>query len=64
LKETDTSLLDRFTKEVIHEIGHTLGLIHCHIPNCVMGSSTYVEDIDQKNQHLCPGCRKEFITFK
>lgn len=50
-------LLDRFKKEVIHELGHTFGLIHCHNPTCVMRSSTYVEDIDQKNQHLCSGCK-------
>jgi predicted Zn-dependent protease len=24
-----------------------------------MRSSTYVEDIDQKEQHLCAGCRSE-----
>jgi len=52
-------LLDRGKKEVIHELGHTFGLIHCHNPTCVMRSSTYVEDIDQKNQHLCPKCREE-----
>ena len=42
-------LLERAIKEVIHELGHTLGFIHCHTPTCVMRSSTYVEDIDQKN---------------
>ena len=52
-------LLDRFKKEVIHELGHTFGLIHCHNPNCVMRSSTYVEDIDQKNQQMCASCRSE-----
>ena len=31
-----------------------LGLIHCHVPTCVMRSSTYVEDIDQKSvSSLC-----------
>jgi archaemetzincin len=50
-------LLQRFTKEVIHELGHTLGLIHCHTPDCVMRSSTYVEDIDQKEVQLCSKCR-------
>ena len=49
-------LLERFKKEVIHELGHTFGLIHCHQPVCVMQSSTYVEDIDQKEQHLCQDC--------
>jgi archaemetzincin len=50
-------LLDRFQKEVIHELGHTFGLIHCHQPTCVMRSGTYVEDIDQKERHLCSKCR-------
>lgn len=56
----DAKLLpDRFKKEVIHELGHTFGLIHCFNPICVMRSSTYVEDVDQKKQHLCHNCRAE-----
>ena len=55
----DQFLIDRFRKEVIHELGHTFGLIHCQNPTCVMRSSTYVEDIDQKEQHLCSKCRTE-----
>lgn len=50
-------LNQRFAKEVIHELGHTFGLIHCHNINCVMRSSTYVEDIDQKETSFCPECR-------
>lgn len=57
--EDNRFLLDRFRKEVIHEIGHMFGLIHCYNPTCVMRSSTYVEDIDQKNEQLCHKCRKE-----
>jgi len=53
----DEVLLERFKKEVIHELGHTFGLIHCPVPSCVMRSSTYVEDIDQKESHLCSRCR-------
>lgn len=57
MPEDKNILLERFKKEVIHELGHTFGLIHCHIPSCVMMSSTYVEDIDLKKLHLCNNCR-------
>ncbi len=57
IKTDDELNSDRFAKEIIHELGHTFGLIHCHTPSCVMRSSTYVEDIDQKKPHFCPGCR-------
>ena len=60
IKTDEKLILERFIKEVIHELGHTFGLIHCHIPMCVMRSSTYVEDIDQKSTHLCINCRKEY----
>ena len=50
-------VIERFQKEVIHELGHTFGLVHCHVPTCVMRSSTYVEDIDQKDINICNHCR-------
>jgi archaemetzincin len=49
---------DRLLKEAVHELGHTFGLIHCSQPRCVMNSSTYVENIDQKPAELCPLCQK------
>lgn len=52
-------LLERSCKEIIHELGHCLGLIHCHTSDCVMRSGTYVEDIDQKGSKFCPKCRNE-----
>jgi archaemetzincin len=56
--EPDSILVaERFQKEVIHELGHTFGLVHCHVPTCVMRSSTYVEDIDQKDVSICSHCR-------
>jgi archaemetzincin len=57
MKKNEALLLDRFSKVIIHELGHTFGLIHCHVPNCVMRPSTYVEDIDQKSHMLCSKCR-------
>ncbi len=55
-------LLNRTRKEVIHELGHTLGLIHCHTVTCVMRSSTYVEDIDLKDAKICSKCRAELAN--
>jgi archaemetzincin len=63
MKADEVLLEARFRKEVIHELGHTFGLIHCFMPSCVMRSSTYVEDIDQKGQSLCPDCRKKAGFF-
>jgi len=59
MKKDDDLLLERFQKVIIHELGHMFGLVHCHVPPCVMRSSTYVEDIDQKSAHLCAKCRAE-----
>ena len=58
MRPNEDLLLQRFKKEVIHELGHTFGLLHCHTPTCVMRSSTYVEDIDQKEAQLCVKCRE------
>ena len=59
IKTDEKILLERFRKEAIHELGHMFGLIHCSDPVCVMRSSTYVEDIDQKGYSLCPACSKQ-----
>jgi archaemetzincin len=48
----------RFIKEINHELGHCFGLVHCHQPGCVMQSSTYVEDIDQKGIGFCSTCQE------
>jgi archaemetzincin len=58
LPENREETNDRLLKEAIHELGHTFGLIHCLQPRCVMNSSTYVENIDQKPAELCPLCQK------
>lgn len=58
LPANEALLKDRFIKEVIHELGHTMGLKHCHNPTCVMRSSTYVEDIDQKERFFCKDCSR------
>ena len=56
MQGNDQLLYERFRKVVIHELGHTFGLIHCHVPVCVMRPGTYVEDIDQKKHLFCNKC--------
>jgi len=49
-------LLDRAVKEVVHELGHGFGLVHCPDYSCVMSSSTYVEGVDLKQDGFCSDC--------
>ncbi len=57
----DTALFEhRLIKEAVHELGHTFGLLHCHDYECVMHSSTAVEDIDIKGERLCAACSDIF----
>lgn len=49
---------DRVRKEVIHEIGHTLGLEHCDNKRCVMNFSPTVREVDVKEQYLCGSCSR------
>jgi archaemetzincin len=49
-------LLERTVKEVLHEIGHNFGLIHCVDWDCVMHSSNSVEEVDIKGSEYCKYC--------
>ncbi len=60
MKQDDNMLFERFRKEVIHELGHIFGLTHCLSPSCVMRSSTYIEDVDQKDSIFCQKCLEKF----
>lgn len=49
-------LMARVRKETIHEMGHTLGLIHCPDRSCAMCLSTNLEQVDAKLDRFCRAC--------
>ena len=55
-------LFERLVKEAVHELGHTYDLVHCRHTGCVMGSSTYVEEIDLKSAGFCDACRERIVS--
>jgi archaemetzincin len=46
----------RVLKEVMHELGHLLGLGHCPNRRCVMSFSNSVSEVDLKEPWFCPVC--------
>jgi archaemetzincin len=65
LPRNNNLTMERLEKEIVHELGHTFGLYHCHQFECVMRSSTYVEEIDLKRAYFCDSCSillKQLVT--
>ena len=56
LPTNEQLLRTRLTKEAVHELGHTLGLRHCHDWQCVMASTHNVERLDVKEAEFCSVC--------
>ena len=61
-RTNDKLLFDRAMKEVLHELGHNFGLHHCMNWDCVMHSSTSIEEVDIKGSFYCNECRRNIIT--
>jgi archaemetzincin len=53
-----TEVEARLTKECLHELGHTFGLVHCAAGACVMSRCNSVLDVDQKRAAFCRDCRQ------
>jgi archaemetzincin len=49
-------VMSRAHREVLHEAGHLLGLVHCKTSVCVMAFSPAAEDVDLKSDEFCPTC--------
>ncbi len=56
LPADETVLRERTVKEVLHEMGHTFGLVHCSDSNCVMSLATHIGLVDSKSEQYCSPC--------
>jgi len=61
LAPDEALFLERATKEIVHELGHTFGLGHCPNSKCVMHFSNSLADTDLKGTSFCSSCRPKII---
>ncbi len=61
LPTDEARLIERATKEIVHELGHTFGLEHCPNQKCVMHFSNCLADTDYKELSFCSECRPKMI---
>ena len=57
-------LISRLVKVINHEIGHTLGLEHCPVKNCLMEDAAgTIKTVDSESGNLCPDCAKKVKRY-
>jgi len=61
LPAQENVLRERKVKEVLHEMGHTFGLVHCAEPTCAMSLSTHIEFVDAKSEQYCSRCGMQLV---
>jgi archaemetzincin len=60
----DELLFQRTMKEILHELGHCFGLLHCIDWDCVMHSSQGIEEVDIKGNFYCKVCASSVEGLK
>lgn len=58
-RASESLLLRRGCKVLVHETGHIFGLYHCIHYECVMNGSNHLAETDARPQHLCPVCLRK-----
>ena len=61
LPAQESLLRERTVKEVLHELGHTFGLVHCSEPTCAMSLATHIELVDSKAERYCERCGMQLV---
>jgi archaemetzincin len=61
LPAQENLLRERTVKEVLHELGHTFGLVHCSEPTCAMSLATHIELVDAKAERYCARCGLQLV---
>lgn len=59
LPEDPSLTARRIVLEIVHELGHTMGLDHCEDFGCVMRFAPTVEAIDVRGTTFCASCRAD-----
>jgi len=62
LRDPPQRLARRMLVEAVHELGHTVGLLHCPVPGCAMQRTLWPEGIDLKRAELCPACHDALLA--
>jgi archaemetzincin len=60
--DAPTLFARRIITEVVHELGHGAGLVHCVVPDCAMHRSLWPEAVDLKRPEYCPACLKTLLS--
>jgi archaemetzincin len=61
LPPQESLLRERTVKEVLHELGHTFGLVHCSDSTCAMSLATHIELVDTKAEQYCARCGMHLV---
>lgn len=61
LPADNQTLRERTTKEALHEMGHTFGLVHCNDSRCAMSLATHIGLVDLKEEKYCERCGMQLV---